>query len=71
MTWITILSVGVLYQEVYVDKNSVMVGAVTKLKGQTQYIAFFSNGKIKRSVKRGSFRTAREWVDGQYLHNPL
>ena len=70
MNWYTIRSIGFAYQEVYLDANSIMVGSVTKAKGATRYTAFFCNGKVKMATTRGSARTAREWVDGQYNAKP-
>jgi hypothetical protein len=69
--WFTIHTFGVPYQEVYLDVNGTEVGSITRFHGSTRYNAFFSNGKIKRSTTRGTFVTARDWVDGQFKHNPL
>jgi hypothetical protein len=71
LIWFTIHTVGIPYQEVYLDQNGIEVGSVIRLRKSDRYNAFFSNGKIKRSTTRGQFITARDWVDGQFKHNPL
>ena len=65
MKWITLRPFGFSYFEIYIGPSSFATGTISKAKGAPEYSCFWSNGTVTVATTRGSFLSARAWVEKQ------